>query len=107
MDYLKIYYSMSTLVYLRNVVTLELDPDKCSGCRMCTIVCPHDVFDIRNRKSVIVKKDLCMECGACEKNCPDHAITVKSGVGCATGIINGLIRGTEPVCDCGNGGSCC
>src|SRR5512138_201546 len=100
---------MKTLAYLKNVVTLELDTEKCNGCRMCTRVCPHDVFAIVDKKAVIRHKDYCMECGACAKNCPENAIKVKSGVGCAAGIINGILRGTEPTCDCGGSGgsSCC
>jgi len=99
---------MNGLVYLKNVVTLELDQEKCNGCRMCTIVCPHAVFAIENKKAKIVNKNLCMECGACEKNCPENAISVRSGVGCAAGIINGILRGTEPTCDCsGPDSSCC
>jgi NAD-dependent dihydropyrimidine dehydrogenase PreA subunit len=99
---------MNGFIYLPGVVTLELDPALCNGCRMCTIVCPHDVFEIEDRKAVIRRKDLCMECGACEKNCESGAITVKSGVGCAAGIINGILRGTEPTCDCSkDSGGCC
>lgn len=99
---------MNGLIYLKNVVTLGIDCEKCTGCKMCTIVCPHDVFLINDRKVVINKKDQCMECGACQKNCPEGAISVKSGVGCAAGIINGLLRGTEPSCDCSNSqGKCC
>jgi hypothetical protein len=42
-------------------------------------------------------------------NCPEDAISVDAGVGCATGIINGIIRGTEPTCDCSPDSSspCC
>ncbi|MCK9422497.1 MAG: 4Fe-4S binding protein [Bacteroidales bacterium] len=98
---------MNRFVYLPGVVTLELDTEKCNGCRMCTIVCPHAVFEIADRKAVIRNRDLCMECGACAKNCPEGAITVKSGVGCAAGIINGILQNTEPSCDCSTGGSCC
>jgi len=98
---------MNRFVYLTGVVSLELAIEKCNGCRMCMMVCPHAVFEMENKKAVIRYKDLCMECGACAKNCPEEAITVKSGVGCAAGIINGLIRGTEPTCDCSSGGNCC
>ena len=100
---------MNGLVYLTDVVTLELEADKCNGCMMCTMVCPHEVFVVQNKKARIQNKDLCMECGACELNCPEEAIHVKTGVGCAAGIINGLLRGTEPTCDCSgpNGSNCC
>lgn len=75
---------------------------------MCIIVCPHEVFQLKEKKAFILNKDQCMECGACEKNCPEGAISVRSGVGCAAGIINGLIRGTEPTCDCsGTDKNCC
>jgi len=40
-----------------------------------------------------------MECGACALNCQHGAIKVKSGVGCAAGIISGILRNTEPTCD--------
>ena len=93
--------------YLKDVVTLKLDINKCIGCGMCAIVCPHAVFKIDNKKAVIIDKDLCMECGACATNCPVEAIFVKSGVGCATGIITGAIRGTEPTCDCSSDSSGC
>lgn len=93
---------MNTMQYLKDVVTLELDQQKCNGCMMCTIVCPHEVFAMENKKAIIQNRDLCMECGACEKNCATGAISVVSGVGCAAGIINGLLRGTEPSCDCSN-----
>ncbi len=98
---------MNGFIYLTSVVTLELDPSKCNGCRMCMTVCPHAVFGFENKKAVILSKDFCMECGACALNCSVGAITVKSGVGCAAGVINGLIRGTEPTCDCESGGNCC
>lgn len=99
---------MTGLMYLKNVVTLALDQQKCNGCRMCTNVCPHEVFIVRDKKAFIIRKDQCMECGACEKNCPEGAISVRSGVGCAAGILNGLLRGTEPNCDCSSSsGTCC
>jgi NAD-dependent dihydropyrimidine dehydrogenase PreA subunit len=91
---------MKTMQYIRNVVTLKLNPDLCNGCKMCTIVCPHAVFEIVDKKALIKDIDDCMECGACALNCQNGAITVKSGVGCAAAIINGIINKSEVSCDC-------
>jgi ferredoxin len=105
MAYRKVY-TMINMRYLKNVTTLQLDCEKCIGCGRCAEVCPHSVFVIDNSKAKITDRDACMECGACALNCPVEAISVKSGVGCASGIIAGAIRGTEPTCDCSKG-SCC
>jgi NAD-dependent dihydropyrimidine dehydrogenase PreA subunit len=100
---------MFGLRYLENVTTLQLDTDKCDGCKMCLRVCPHSVLVVENKKARIIDKGACMECGACAMNCPPQAITVDSGVGCAYGVIIGKIRGIEPTCECGTDGSssCC
>ena len=84
--------------YLENVVTLELNTDKCAGCGDCINVCPHAVFTMKNKKANISDLHACMECGACANNCPTQAISVKSGVGCAAGIIKGAFAGTDPCC---------
>ena len=99
--------------YLKDVVTLNLDSSKCTGCGRCVEVCPHRVFAIENtngRKAEILNKDSCMECGACAKNCLAEAVTVQAGVGCAWAIVKGRLTGTEPSCGCGDtttGSACC
>jgi ferredoxin len=97
--------------YMANVVSLELLIDRCTGCGRCLEVCPREVF-AKNGKTVrIVDRDRCIECGACMMNCSFAAIRVNPGVGCAAAIINGLIRGGEPQCGCGESGgsepTCC
>jgi len=94
------------LEYLKNVVTLELDEGLCSGCGTCMEVCPHQVFAIKGRKASISKRDSCMECGACALNCPASALSVKTGVGCASAVISSLISRKEVSCDCSDGGCC-
>lgn len=91
---------MFELKYLTDVVTLELDREKCTGCEMCVLVCPHEVLSMERGKAHIYDRDACIECGACKINCPVSAIEVEAGVGCASGIINGAVKGTEPVCGC-------
>jgi len=98
---------MKPLLYLSDVVTLALDPALCNGCRMCTVVCPHDVIAMADKRAQIIHRDRCMECGACEMNCPTGALKVTSGVGCAAGIITGYINKTEPTCGCSSSGSAC
>ncbi|MBN1130049.1 MAG: 4Fe-4S binding protein [Chitinispirillaceae bacterium] len=86
--------------FLKNVATLKLDQEKCTGCAMCTRVCPRGVLEMRDRKAAVVLLDACIECGACMKNCAFGAITVATGVGCAAALINAMITGGEPTCDC-------
>lgn len=86
--------------YLANTASLEFFPDRCAGCGMCVEVCPHGVFTIEDRKAVILDRDRCMECGACVGNCAFGALTVNKGVGCAAALINSMISGGEPSCDC-------
>ena len=84
---------MAGLRYLRNVVTLKLSVDHCTGCGLCITVCPHGVFVIEERKARTVDRDACMECGACAQNCPSSAISVRADVGCASKFIYGQKHG--------------
>jgi NAD-dependent dihydropyrimidine dehydrogenase PreA subunit len=100
--------------------TLELYPDKCIGCGVCVNVCPHAVFTMTERKAggpglglslnsarsvaTLARKEACMECGACQMNCPVEAVRVQSGVGCAAAMIRAALTGGPETCD---DGSCC
>jgi NAD-dependent dihydropyrimidine dehydrogenase PreA subunit len=98
---------MDTMVYLRNVTTLEYDPALCIGCGLCVEVCPHNVFNMAGKRAELLYPDKCIECGACQLNCDPGALKVKQGVGCASAVIYGFLKGTEPSCDCGNKEACC
>jgi NAD-dependent dihydropyrimidine dehydrogenase PreA subunit len=91
---------MGQLIYLKDVVTLQLDTQKCVGCGMCTLVCPHAVLSLNNGKVHVDNRDACMECGACSTNCPVEAITVQSGVGCAAAVINAALGRKNTSCCC-------
>ncbi len=91
---------MGNLVYLKDVVTLQLDSEVCTGCAMCAAVCPRGVFEISHRKAHIADRDCCIECGACARNCPEGAVSVRAGVGCATAVLNSMLGIKTSDCDC-------
>ena len=99
------------MTYIRNGETLVLDQALCNGCARCIEVCPHEVLAMAEGKARITDREACMECGACMTNCEPGAIRVRAGVGCATAVINGMLRGTGPECGCGGPGAqkggCC
>jgi ferredoxin len=63
--------------------------------------------------AAVADLDACIECGACATNCQTGAVSVRAGVGCASGIINGMLGRTGDCCCVpgedggGGGGSCC
>jgi NAD-dependent dihydropyrimidine dehydrogenase PreA subunit len=91
---------MRAMIYLKDVVTLALDPEKCVGCGMCMEVCPHAVFRMNGRQIHLANRDACMECGACALNCPTEALAVKAGVGCAVAVINAALGRDSASCCC-------
>jgi heterodisulfide reductase subunit A len=56
-------------------VFAEVDPDRCSGCRMCNELCPYSAieFDPKLRRSRVIPA-ACKACGACVAACPSSAI---------------------------------
>ncbi len=79
--------------YISN--TLQFNKDLCNNCIMCSSVCPHGVFHRENNIVSLFQPQNCMECGACQLNCPIGAITVKSGVGCASAMIYAILKGKK------------
>lgn len=91
--------------YLKNIVTLQLDSEKCSGCGFCMEVCPQGVFAGGEKKAVVIAdRDACLECGACAKNCAAGAVTVRAGVGCASAVIMNIFKGKKAA---GSAACCC
>ena len=63
---------------------------------------PTRVFARDGRTAKLVRPQACMECGACQRNCPAGAITVESGVGCAAAMFRAALTGKkEATCGCG------
>jgi len=93
--------------YLEKAVTLEFDERLCNGCGMCVTVCPHAVFELKDKRAFLADRGACMECGACAQNCEPGAIRVRAGVGCAAAVLSGMLSGGEPACGCSGTDSNC
>ena len=55
----------------------KVDLDKYTGCGTCADVCPSEVFDIEDDKSIVARPDDCTECESCVDECPEEAITME------------------------------
>jgi NAD-dependent dihydropyrimidine dehydrogenase PreA subunit len=61
-------------------VKIEIDTEKCTGCGSCHDICPTDpnVFEIKGeggaKKAHVVHAEACLECRACETQCPETAL---------------------------------
>lgn len=88
-----------------NAITIDtstglpiIDENKCTGCGICTTVCPRNLLEIRNKgprgirvwvacsnhdkgaAAMKVCKSACIGCGKCAKTCTHDAITVIGNV---------------------------
>ena len=58
--------------------TAVIDEEKCSGCRICNLLCPYSAISyIEDEKVSRINEALCKGCGTCVAACPSGAITHK------------------------------
>ncbi len=52
---------------------VQIDLDKCTGCKTCEVVCQVDAIKVVKKKAQA--NDQCVNCAACVKVCPVNALT--------------------------------
>jgi heterodisulfide reductase subunit A len=58
--------------------TAWIDPEKCSGCKVCLDLCPYKAINFDEAKKIAqVNEVLCKGCGTCVAACPSAAIKGK------------------------------
>ena len=55
---------------------IEVDEEKCIGCGECVDICPVDVYEMQDEKSVPVNEEECIGCESCIEVCEQDAISV-------------------------------
>jgi len=55
---------------------VEVDEEKCTGCEEGVNVCPVDVYEMKDEKSVPANAEECIGCESCVEVCEQEAITV-------------------------------
>ena len=56
--------------------TAVIDEARCSGCRICNLLCPYSAISFNDEKKVSnINEALCKGCGTCVAACPSGAIT--------------------------------
>jgi len=57
------------------VISLRIDPERCTGCVVCLKACPARAMRVRRGVAQIIT-ELCVDCGICYQVCPQGAIRV-------------------------------
>ena len=73
------------ILYGHEIAPPQVNIDKCKGCGHCVKVCPALVFELREKKSMVIYGERCFACGHCSAVCPEEAV-IQEEVATATSL---------------------
>jgi len=59
------------------LLTYSIDPDKCTGCTLCSRVCPVSCITGTKKEVHILDQEACTKCSSCSEVCKDDAIHIE------------------------------
>jgi NADH:ubiquinone oxidoreductase subunit F (NADH-binding)/(2Fe-2S) ferredoxin/Pyruvate/2-oxoacid:ferredoxin oxidoreductase delta subunit len=63
--------------YCKELISLSIDPEKCTGCGACFKVCPVDAITGEKKKPHQLDKEKCVKCRACYEACKFDAVLIQ------------------------------
>jgi NAD-dependent dihydropyrimidine dehydrogenase PreA subunit len=72
------FKSFGKLYQDKKLGTINLDRDKCKGCKTCIEICPVGVYGKldKENKTTFRDRDACFACSACVMQCPEGALSL-------------------------------
>jgi len=61
----------------KELITFEIDPEKCKGCGICAKACPAHCISGESKEPYKIDSQSCIKCGTCKEKCPFGAITTE------------------------------
>jgi NAD-dependent dihydropyrimidine dehydrogenase PreA subunit len=59
------------------LIVYSIDPDKCTGCRLCAKKCPQNVISGEAKEVHVIDQSNCIKCGVCLESCKFGAVKVQ------------------------------
>jgi len=60
-----------------NLITYEIEADKCKGCTLCAKKCPANAISGELKSAHVINQDMCIKCGQCVTLCKFGAISAE------------------------------